>query len=96
MALDKFADARFKLRRCNFANLQSEAAQNTAQAHLDLMKRLLHQLARGQHRACLLCFHRFAVDRSKPAQSHQFGNALGILAVRLHSISLRDDSLSAD
>ena len=42
----------------NLGSALAEAAQNTAQAHLDLMKRLLHEFARGQHRACLLCFHR--------------------------------------
>ena len=45
------------------------------------MKLGLHQLARRQHGANLMCRQRFAMIRPKRAKPHQLGDALGILAV---------------
>ena len=64
-------------------DLQTEAAEDTAKAHLDIMKLGLHQLARRQHCLYLLCWQRSAIHRSKPAKTHQLGNAACVLLVGL-------------
>src|SRR5436190_1737787 len=58
--------------------------QRATQAHLDIAKLRLHQLARGEHRSHLLCRYRLAMHRPEPAKPHQLGNAAAIIAIGLH------------
>ena len=71
----------------NLGSALAEAAQNTAQAHLDLMKRLLHEFARGQHRGVSLKRLRLPIfgssdvplnRRPNPLQTGQLGFLFGI------------------
>ena len=63
------------------ADLQAEAAQDAAQAHLDIVQLGLQQLARRQQGAHLLRRQRLAVHRPEPAEPHQLRDAARILAV---------------
>ena len=84
MTLHQFLDASGKAPRRGFANLQPEAAQDTAQAVLDVQELALDQLARGQDRSCFLRTQRLAVHRPEPAEPHQLRDAARVIAVRLH------------
>ena len=75
MAADQLLDPRRKTLRRGRPDLQPEAAQNPAQAHLHIVKLRLHQLARRQERPHLLRRHRLAMHRTEPAKPHQLGNA---------------------
>ena len=67
-----------------FAHLQSETAQNPAQAVLDVEQLRLQQFAAAQDRARFLCLDRLAVHRSEPAEPHQLGDCASVVAIRLH------------
>jgi hypothetical protein len=84
MAGDQLLDPSGKPLRCSRPDLQSEAAQNAAQAHLDIEQLRLNELARCQQGTYLLRRQRFAVYRTKPAEPDQLRNAAGIIAVGLH------------
>src|SRR5467141_1809346 len=84
MPLHQLFDAFGKLCPRRLANLQPEAAQNPAQAVLEVQQLALHQLARRQHRADLLGRGRLAVYRPEPAEPHQLRDLAGVVAVRLH------------
>jgi hypothetical protein len=66
------------------ADLQPEAAQNAADAELDIAQLALQELAPDQQGAHLLGIGRLAMDRPEPAHAQQLGDAAGILAVGLH------------
>ena len=83
MARDQFADPGGEGPRRRRADLQPEAAQHPAQAHLDVMVLGLQQLARRQQRSHFLRRQRLAVHRAEPAEPHQLGNAARVLAVGL-------------
>src|SRR5262245_12533624 len=67
---NEFANPPFKARRRGWPDLEPEATQNATQAHLDIMKFYLHQLARGEQRPRLLRCNRLAMHRAEPAQPH--------------------------
>ena len=77
-------DPSLELFRGGLSHLQPEPAQDPAQAHLDVLKLRLKQLARRQQRSRLLRRKRLAMHRPEPAKPHQLGNAARIVAVRLH------------
>src|SRR5262249_8702408 len=81
---NEFANPRFKARRRGWPDLEAEAAQNATQAHLDIMKFYLHQLARGEQRPRLLRCNRLAMHRSEPAQPHQLRDSARVITVGLH------------
>jgi len=84
MALHQFPDATGKAFISRLADLQPKAAQDPAQAVLDILTLGLNQLACCQHRPNFLRIHRLAMHRPEPTQPHQLRNAAGIVAVRLH------------
>ena len=84
MSGDEVADAVGKTLRRRTAHFEPEAAQNPAQAHLDIVQLRLHQLARGQDGTHLLRGERLAMHRAEPAEPHQLGNPACVVAVRLH------------
>jgi len=84
MARHQLLDPAGKAPLRRVADLQPEAAQNTTQAVLDVLKLRLHELARGKHCACLLRPDRFAMYRPEPAQPHQLGNPARIVTIGLH------------
>src|SRR6202043_1937684 len=84
MSGNQLVDSSGKTSRGGLPDLQAEPAQDTAQAHLDVVKLRLHQLARGEHRTRLLRTHRLAMYRTEPAHPDQFGDPVRVLAVRLH------------
>jgi hypothetical protein len=68
----------------DLAHLEAEAAQDAADAELDVPQLGLQQLASDQQRAHLLGIGRLAVHRPEPAHPQQLGDAAGVLAVGLH------------
>src|SRR6202049_5352034 len=81
MRLHQLFDASGKVCPRRLADLQPEAAQNPAQAVLAVPELALHQLARRQHRADLLCRDRLAVYRPEPAEPHQLRDLARVVAV---------------
>ena len=84
MADDQLPDPFGKALRRGAPDLETKAAQNAAQAHLNVVKPRLHQLARGEQRADLLRLGRFAMHRTEPPKPHQLRNPARVIAVRLH------------
>src|ERR1700745_3121698 len=68
MPLHQLFDPSGKVGPCCLADLQPKAAQYPAQAVLETKELALHQLARRQQRADLLCRDRLAVYRPEPAE----------------------------
>src|SRR5271156_3101135 len=71
MSLHQLFDPSGKVGPRRLADLQSEAAQNPAQAVLEVQELALPQLACRQHRADPLSRNRLAVSRPEPAEPHQ-------------------------
>ena len=83
MPLHQLSNPTRKASLRGFANLEPEAAQNPAQAILDILKPRFDQLACGQFGPHLLCPDGFAVHRPKPPKPHQLGNAARVVAIGL-------------
>jgi hypothetical protein len=66
-----------------FPDLEAEAAQNTAQAILNVAKFCLHEFARGQQRASLLRFYCLVMHWAEPAEADQFRDPARVAAVGL-------------
>src|SRR6202042_3308729 len=84
LAIYQLLDASGKAAWGGLADLQPEAAQDPAQAVLDLQKLARHQLASRQDGAYFLRIHRLAVPRPEPAKAHQLRDPARVVAVRLH------------
>src|ERR687898_293074 len=85
LAGDELADAGLELAFADHADLQPEAAQDAAEAALDVPQLGYQQLARGQQGSNLLHHGRLDVDRSEPTHAHQLRHPTRIVAVGLHS-----------
>jgi hypothetical protein len=83
LARDQLADPGGEPALADLAELEPEAAQDAADAELDVRQLALQQLAPDQQRPDLLRRRRLAVHRPVPAHAQELGDAAGVLAVGL-------------
>ena len=83
LAGDQLADPGREPALADLADLQPEAAQDAADAQLDVQQLALQELAPDQQRPDLLRRRRLAVHRPEPAHPQQLGDAARVLAVGL-------------
>src|SRR5215475_3288093 len=81
---NKFANPPFEAHRRSRPDLEPKATQNATQAHLNIVKFYLHQLARCEQRPRLLRCERLAMHRAEPAQPHQLRDSARVITVGLH------------
>src|SRR5687768_7120058 len=102
MSSRDYAHPRGELTLADLADLQAEAAQQTAQAELDIAHLGLKLLASREQRPYFLGRRRLAVNGAEPAHAQQLGDATRIAPVgfddhgresRLHVTGLQQYNL---